>query len=617
MKFRYDINALRAISILAVLFFHYKVKGFGGGFTGVDVFFVISGYLMTDIINKSINNETFTLQSFYAKRLQRIAPALLALLAFVCVVGFFMYFPTDFNTAGKNLISSALFTSNLWYWQSSNYFAPASDNNIVLHTWSLSVEWQFYLLYPIILAFLIKSVRNERVLRTIFWVSTILLAIVSFAVTRYNATASFYLFPTRSWEMLAGGAAFYLQNKIRNNPLKLLTALLGYMMIFAGIVILKKDMAWPGIYTLIPVTGAVLVIIANVNNLKILQTKASVFFGKISYSLYLWHWPVYVIAKYVGLFGMLSNVVVVTILTIVSILLAYLSLSYIEQKKYQAKHLLISMFSFSAIVGLLILTDANKVLFKEESLKLSNYEKDNKEKIDSLFSAGKCFLSNVHTFNNYNKEACLCTVDSVKNILLIGDSHAAHLAASLKDTFAVMNINLAQAMASGCLPVLNAQGQSQCKDLINYIYKDYLPEHAAKYDAVIISGHWIGAANKEALVKDLRATIRFLHDLHLKTVILGQTESYSIPYPFIVAWGYQLNKKLDNLFIQPETGVFNDYLRQNLKDDYVDIYNQDSIPGILANGVPYIFDKDHLSKEGAVLRVRKMFEQPLFESMLK
>ncbi|QJD95173.1 acyltransferase [Mucilaginibacter robiniae] len=214
-NFRYDINALRAVAILGVLLFHYNVPFFAGGFSGVDVFFVISGYLMSRIIINSIDKSTFSFIDFYSKRIKRIVPALLIVILTITIICFFFYFPEDYKLNEKYGTASLIFLSNILYWKSSGYFDPASNTNIFLHTWSLSVEWQFYMLYPIALLILSKLFKKKPQYWTFFILSTISIIVLSFLYTQHKATASFYLLPSRSWEMMFGGIAFFAEEKFQ------------------------------------------------------------------------------------------------------------------------------------------------------------------------------------------------------------------------------------------------------------------------------------------------------------------------------------------------------------------------------------------------------------------
>ncbi|GAA3945627.1 acyltransferase family protein [Chitinophaga oryziterrae] len=617
MRFRYDINALRGIAVMAVLLFHYKAQYFNGGFSGVDVFFVISGYLMTRIIITSFNENGFSLRDFYSKRVKRIIPALAALVAIITFVGFFIYFPIDFKAMGENSISSLLFVSNILYWQNSDYFAPASDSNILLHTWSLSVEWQFYIIYPIVLVWLNKWMKDKNRYLSIYIALTLILCIVSIAVTYYNPTASFYLLPTRAWEMMIGGLAFYGENRIKNLKLRITIALIGYALIFYCILRMDNRVAWPGVHTLIPTLGTCMVIIADWNDWGIIKTPVSRFFGKISYSLYLWHWPVFVIAKYVGLIGMSKNIIVLPSLMILSIGLAFLSYRYVESRTYSSRKIFKYSGGILMLTLLLMITNANALVFKTKSVELSNYARDHKKEMDAQFSTGKCFVNTNEDARKFRSAPCLCLSDSIKNILLIGDSHAAQLSSSLREVFSGMNIQLSQATASGCLPILPISGQSRCKDVINYVYYDYISKHASQINGVIICANWIDSHDDNAtLVNNIKATLQLLDKYHIKAIIIGQNETYTMPYPYIAAWEYQLNIKLARKYVKPRSALVNDFLKYKLPSQYIDIYNSDSLPGISATGTPYMLDDHHVTHYGADLLIKKILSNQIAHAFL-
>ena len=205
--FRPDIAGLRAIAVIAVVLYHFGVKGFSGGFVGVDIFFVISGFLMTGIIFSKIETNKFSFIDFYLARAKRIIPALAVLCLVLVVCGWFFLIPGDFRTLGKHAASSISFLSNFIFWREAGYFDTSSHEKWLLHTWSLSVEWQFYIIYPLII-FTLKKILDTQSIK----LSIATLAISSFGLSIYIGnnwpSAGFYLFPTRAWEMLAGGIVF-------------------------------------------------------------------------------------------------------------------------------------------------------------------------------------------------------------------------------------------------------------------------------------------------------------------------------------------------------------------------------------------------------------------------
>ncbi|MDR3410361.1 MAG: acyltransferase [Formivibrio sp.] len=218
MNFREDINGLRAIAVVAVVLFHFGVIGFQGGFVGVDVFFVISGFLMTYQIIGKMENETFSIFHFYAGRARRIVPALLVLCVVLIIVGWFLLAPDAFKALGKHSLSSLLFVSNFAYWQEASYFDEAARSKWLLHTWSLSVEWQFYIIYPIAIV-VMRSLSSLQYVR----IAIVISALASFAISLIYSpiyyTATFYLIPFRAWEMLGGGDNIPVSNIVNTRPL--------------------------------------------------------------------------------------------------------------------------------------------------------------------------------------------------------------------------------------------------------------------------------------------------------------------------------------------------------------------------------------------------------------
>ncbi|QDK86442.1 acyltransferase family protein [Citrobacter amalonaticus] len=303
MNFRTDINGLRAIAVIAVVLYHFGIPGFDGGFSGVDVFFVISGYLMTGIIFSRLDGSKFSVIGFYMDRARRIIPALYFTCFCLLVIGYFLLLPSDYQLLSEHVKSSSLFYSNIQYFYDVNYFDTSSKEKWLLHTWSLSVEWQFYLIYPVFAFVLYKSVG-----RSLASYSVLIVALLSFAVSIYyantNSSAGFYLLTSRAWEMSVGGLVYLF-------PASLLTGryakMAGVTIIIAASVLLNSDMAWPSYWALVPVLGCAIVISAgDIKNI-LLDNKVMQWLGKVSYSLYLTHWPVFVLFNYLGFSGWLAS----------------------------------------------------------------------------------------------------------------------------------------------------------------------------------------------------------------------------------------------------------------------------------------------------------------------
>ncbi len=296
-KFRYDINALRALAVTAVVGYHYNVDFLPGGFAGVDIFFVISGYLMTDIIVSRLQKDSFSVLKFYYDRAKRIVPGLLGLCFGLLVFGYFILDPIHYNTLSYTSISAILFYSNILFNESQGYFAPEYNTKILLHTWSLSVEWQFYMIYPILLLGLSKVAATKR------HMTAILAAIVSVSLALciyYSAKdqpTAFYLLPQRAWEMAAGGIVA-LNFKTRAPKYSGLMLAAGLLLIGYSVFFFNKGMIWPSYYAVVPVLGTSLVIAANQASAWPYRIRAVQTLGKWSYSIYLWHWPIAVMFVY-------------------------------------------------------------------------------------------------------------------------------------------------------------------------------------------------------------------------------------------------------------------------------------------------------------------------------
>nr|WP_280544977.1 acyltransferase [Vibrio splendidus] len=247
------------MAVIAVVLFHFNASLVPSGFAGVDVFFVISGFLMTGIIFKGLDNKQFNVFTFYVNRANRIIPAL----AFLCIVlmlfDWFNLPPVDYQKLGKHISSSVMFLSNVLYWRESGYFDAASNEKWLLHTWSLSVEWQFYIIYPLILVFLKKKLElvNLKRLVVIFTIFGYFLSVVA---TELFPNASYYLLPTRAWEMMVGGVAYLFPWNVSENKKKYLEAL-GVTLILVTYFYVTSDIPWPGSYAIFPVMGAYFVLV--------------------------------------------------------------------------------------------------------------------------------------------------------------------------------------------------------------------------------------------------------------------------------------------------------------------------------------------------------------------
>ena len=294
LAFRADINGLRAWAVVAVILYHFGVPGFRGGFVGVDVFFVISGFLMTSIIVPGLDNGSFHLGRFYLARARRIIPALAVLCAVLLALGWLVLMAPDYRQLGTHVVYSLSFLSNVEFWKEAGYFDAASHEKWLLHTWSLSVEWQFYLLLPLALWATWRA-KPGRSGQTLVIAGGLLLSCgASIGLTATDPGASFFLLPTRAWEMLAGGLVFLLgQPTLLTPPGRRMLERGGLLLIVFPVAVFDQTSAWPGWRAMLPVSAAALVIAANGSS-RMTGNRAAQWLGDRSYSLYLWHWPIYV-----------------------------------------------------------------------------------------------------------------------------------------------------------------------------------------------------------------------------------------------------------------------------------------------------------------------------------
>jgi peptidoglycan/LPS O-acetylase OafA/YrhL len=327
-NFRNDINGLRAYAVAFVVLFHFNILGFNGGFVGVDIFFVISGFLMTKIIVSGIEKNSFSFLKFYLSRANRIIPALVALCLTIAAIGWFTLSPQEYRDFGKHAATSLSFISNIQYFRESGYFDAASHEKLLLHTWSLSVEWQFYILLPIFLYFIHKIFKSKTALTISFIVLLLISFTLSVIVSQINPSAAFYLLPTRAWEMMAGGLIYLFFNKtVFTKKTSISIELVGFILIFISVAFLSTTTLWPSYNALIPVLGTFLVLLAANNNSLFTNNKIAQFLGNTSYSIYLWHWP---LVFYLGYLEVSHQPFYIVTAVLLSVLFGWLSYKYIE-----------------------------------------------------------------------------------------------------------------------------------------------------------------------------------------------------------------------------------------------------------------------------------------------
>jgi peptidoglycan/LPS O-acetylase OafA/YrhL len=324
LGFRPDINGLRAIAVLAVIGFHFELAAFRGGFVGVDVFFVISGYLMTGIILGRLQSGTFSIGGFYLDRARRIVPALAVLIAVLLGAGALFLLPDEYRLLARQSASSALFVSNIHHWRETGYFDPGLDQKWLLHSWTLSLEWQFYLLYPLVLPLLVRFFAPSR-LPLLLAAAGLLSLACMLVLSRTAPAAGFYLLPPRGWELLAG-ALVYVVPPLTGRIAR--AAQVFGLGLIAAAVVLAGPAGWPDEGALAPVAGTMLVLLAARTGSRVTGNGIFAWIGLGSYSIYLWHWPVVVALRRSGHSGEWPWVAAAIA---AAFLLGYLSWRFVER----------------------------------------------------------------------------------------------------------------------------------------------------------------------------------------------------------------------------------------------------------------------------------------------
>jgi len=459
--YRPDIDGLRAIAVISVLLFHAFPKWLPGGFVGVDIFFVISGFLISSIIFLDIKKEQFSFAGFYARRIRRIFPALILVLLFCSVFGWLFLLAEEYAALGKHTAAGAGFISNFIFWNEAGYFDSAADTKPLLHLWSLGIEEQFYIFWPL----LIWLGTQWRL--GVLWL-LVGLAAVSFYLNLSGVTAqptaTFYSPQTRFWELLAGSALawFSLHHQaIWQSIGKTCGAWLsiaGISLLLYSLFKLNADLAFPGIWAVLPIAGAVLIIMGGQHcwlNRYLLSNRVFVWFGLISFPLYLWHWPLLSFAR--TLEGETPSRDMRWILLTLSVLLAWLTYRFVERYiRYGGNRfrpvLLSLMMAGVGLFGLLA--------YQKEGLPNRAYHQQVAGYADSI----KVTPRNRECFDipyAYQKEdGWYCNLGNPKHpnvIFVTGDSHSLSLLPAFEQYAAARKINILLAGTSGCPSVLDIQ----------------------------------------------------------------------------------------------------------------------------------------------------------------
>lgn len=438
-----------------------------GGFAGVDVFFVISGFLMTGIIITGIEKKQFSAIQFYVARANRIIPALAFLCLVLAILGWFYLTPIDYRALGKHIGSSVGFLSNFTFWREAGYFDVDSHQKWLLHTWSLSVEWQFYILYPFLLVALSKVMPLKGV-KIFLCIATVAGFIVCVYSTYNWPQPAYFLLHARAWEMMVGGLAFLYPFNLQENR-KIPLEWLGLTLIILSYVFISQDNPWPGYFALLPVLGTFFVIQARRNNSVITGNFLFQKLGKWSYSIYLWHWPV-VVTLYT--FSLNKHYVYPGI--ILSILLGFISYQYIERARFKSDITrLTQLFSCKPIYYAMCVGSLGVVIFATKGFINNSPEQYQSLVLDTAPSPKR----NQCHVESYQPPEQACEYFE-KNVTwtTFGDSHTVEIAYALAMKLKPYGKGLKHFSFSGCEPSYQSQESSPCarwyNDAVDYIIKD-------------------------------------------------------------------------------------------------------------------------------------------------
>lgn len=444
--FRRDINGLRALAVTAVVLYHFNVGRIVGGFAGVDVFFVISGFLMTGIITKGLQQGNFSILSFYWSRAKRILPALVVVTAVLLALGWFFLAPNEYKMLAKHARQSLFFLSNISYLRESVYFDSASHSKWLLHTWSLSVEWQFYLALPLMLAIVWKLFPSKKALIVAHVMVLACSFITCIALTNTVPDKAFYLLQSRAWEMLLGGLCFLLGSNLNLSPLarKALEAG-GLLLIVASTFLIEASDAWPGYLALIPTLGAVMVLTAKCESSLWSNNQFTEWLGTRSYSLYLWHWPLVAGLFY---FYQQDNALWIAVAILLALMLSELSYRVVEQPVRRGLQKLTLPRALALLVGLVVLTGGVAQFVVTKNGLSQRLSADITQMIEKAQSGnnprnGECLARGV---------PCVYGGHMIK-VMIIGDSHAATLVTVAQDALATLDEGIYFQAAPACLPV--------------------------------------------------------------------------------------------------------------------------------------------------------------------
>lgn len=571
--------------MLSVLFFHAGFDHFSGGFVGVDVFFVISGYLITMIILREIEAARFTVAGFYERRVRRIFPALFVVVAFALIAGAAILAPIDLRELGASAAATTVFASNMYFWWRVGYFDGPAHEKPLLHTWSLAVEEQFYLLFPLILVFIARYLRGRY--GVLIAACVVVSFFLSLRATATEPSAAFYWAPMRAWELMTGALlAVGAVPAIRNAAVREAAGVAGLLLVLASFVLISAETPFPGVAAVAPVLGTALLIHTGESGdcriNRLLAVRPLVFGGLISYSLYLWHWPLLVYAKFLAI-RELTTAESAGVL-ILSFFAAVASWKFVEtpfrNREFLRRR---SLFAWSAAVMSVVMAAGVTLVLLQGALTPNR---------NAVYGARAAGDPDWYHWNQCTKRARAlakggepCAIggrDGEKRFVLWGDSHAEAFATGVDEVAARQEIGGYMITKHACPPLLGiSRGSSGCPRF-NEMVLEFLADRP-ELDTVVLSARWAlsatgqrygqeegervrlvdlqagdtdsGEANEVLLARGLERTVAALRKLGRRVVVVGQVPEIGINVPGAYQVARLTGRDVNDL-IAPTTAEF-------------------------------------------------------------
>jgi peptidoglycan/LPS O-acetylase OafA/YrhL len=653
-QYRPDIDGLRAIAITAVVAFHAGLKGVTGGFIGVDIFFVLSGFLITSMLFKEAElTGKINLQEFYARRVRRLLPASSLVLVVTIILAYFFLIPIGDEQLkfARSAIATAFFVSNIYFWKSSGgYFDGPSDQIPLLHTWSLSVEEQFYLVWPILLIGIVRfAILKGLKLRNLVLLTLAVMFTGSLGTSIWlsaeSPSAGFYLLPSRIWELAAGAmAGVFLYKRGLNKSLNArwfaeFLSLAGLSAIIIGIIYFDATMTFPGWVALLPVSGTVAVVIAGSLSYKnsvsrMLSTKPMVWIGKLSYSWYLWHWPLLVFTK-INNFGH-SDLSINLVIVFFALLLAFLTYYFVENPIRHNKPWAFKTQKGSLNLGAGMMVFAVATVVSLLAVRTQAQETVLSKQVDYAyldFSPLRftCSRNGSNPLEVLNKTACeMGNKTAAETIVVWGDSHSDHWMPLLVDYF--KNYRIIQYSMPGCPPLIgNANPHVEnCRAFNDLVAESIKLNTSVK--GVILAARWSAYTGSPAIQNkqksdspiyfdasatstedalsilniSLERTLKTINTNNLKILVMGATPEFKYPVPACVfrkSPEYCQSTRAENdIYREKVMKVLRDTIAKQpgvrLADGYEALCDSQYCP-VVKNERIFYSDGDHLTGSGA------------------